>query len=83
MNLNDIITKNDLAEFKIELLAEIQKLISKPELPESFLKSKDVKRLLGCNDSTLQYYRDSGAIPFKRMGGTYYYSKEALSALLG
>lgn len=82
MNL-EILTKADLDNFKVELLAEIQKMILKPELPESFLKSKDVKRLLGCNDSTLQYYRESGAIPFKKMGGTYYYPKEALNALLG
>lgn len=79
----EVLTKSDLENFKVELLAEIQKMISKPELPQSFLKSKDVKRLLGCNDSTLQYYRDAGIIPSKKMGGTYYYPKEALNALLG
>lgn len=76
MNSNELVTKHDLNMLKAELMAEFRKLFSKPELSTGFFKSKDIKKILGCNDSTLQYYRDSGHVKFKKIGGTYYYPKE-------
>lgn len=78
------LTRTDLLQFKKDLIEEITRLFTeKPETKETeYLKSKQVKRILKCSDSTLQYYRDSGKMPFKKIGGTYYYTWEGINKLL-
>lgn len=82
MLLSQIITKEDLQIFKQELIAEIKVLSFQPKPVEKLLKSKDVKELLQCSDSTLQYYRNSGKLPFNKVAGTFYYSPESIEQFL-
>lgn len=79
MQPSELVTKDYLDNVVALLMAEIKKKQNNT-LPE-LLKSKEVRKLLGCSDSTLQYYRDSGQISFKKVGGVYYYPKEAFSEL--
>ena len=80
----EVLTRTDLLQFKMDLIEEISRLLSeKPKTEETeFLKSKQVKRILKCSDSTLQYYRDSGKLPFRKIGGTYYYTQNSISKLM-
>ncbi len=54
-----IITTDDLREFKIELLDEISKLLeeSKELKPKKWLKSTEVRKLLNISPGTLQTLR--------------------------
>jgi hypothetical protein len=82
MTANDLITKQDLLEVKRELLEEIKKLIMYRKQEAVYYKSKEVRELLKCSDSTLQYYRQSGKLSTKKVGGTYYYTQEDVDNLL-
>jgi hypothetical protein len=77
MNIQ-LLTKDDLLQFKSELLAEIKKMVSTQKNVPVYYKSKEVKQMLKCSDSTLQYYRDTGKLQVRKIGGTYYYSKDSV-----
>lgn len=80
----EVLTRTDLLQFKKDLIEEISKLFKeKPdtEMPE-YLKSKQVRQILKCSDSTLQYYRDSGKLPYRKIGSTYYYTKDGIKSFM-
>jgi hypothetical protein len=74
----EILTKHDLQEFKEELLGEIKKMVGEQPKPKKWLKSHEVKEILGCSDSTLQNLRMNGTLEFGRVGGTIYYLQDAI-----
>ncbi|SEB21564.1 helix-turn-helix domain-containing protein [Pedobacter hartonius] len=79
----EIITKEDLKEFKTEMLAEIKQLI-KPEEGQAkqWLKSAEVRKLLNISPGTLQNLRINGTLRFTKIGGMMYYKLEDINRLL-
>ena len=71
-----IITTDDLQEFKIELLEEIRAIVSEQKTATSkkWLKSVEVRKLLSISPGTLQTLRINGTLPYTRIGGTNYYN---------
>ncbi len=71
-----ILTTDDLREFKIELLEEIRIIINQQPNPatKKWLKSAEVRRLLNISPGTLQTLRLNGTLPHTKIGGTIYYS---------
>ncbi|GAF05863.1 helix-turn-helix domain-containing protein [Saccharicrinis fermentans] len=71
----EIITTDDLREFKIELLEELEKLLKQNSGSQhkKWLKSYEVKELLNVSSGTLQHLRVSGMLPYTKVGGTIYY----------
>lgn len=82
MNL-EIITKEDLKQFKTEMLDEIKQLI-KPEDRQNkqWLKSAEVRKLLNISPGTLQNLRINGTLRFTKIGGMMYYKLEDINRLL-
>jgi hypothetical protein len=79
----EIITKEDLQAFKIELLADLRKIVLEvPEKPKEWMKSAELKKLLKVSHGTLQNLRISGQLKFSKIGGTYYYRYNDLLKLL-
>ena len=79
----EIITKEDLQAFKIEVLADLRKIIQEvPEKPKEWMKSAELKKLLKVSHGTLQNLRISGQLKFSKIGGTYYYRYNDLLKLL-
>jgi hypothetical protein len=79
----EIITKEDLQAFKIELLADLRKIVQEvPEKPKEWMKSAELKKLLKVSHGTLQNLRISGQLKFSKIGGTYYYRYNDLLKLL-
>ena len=82
-----IITKEDLLEFKEDLLNEIREMIqpvSKPATAEGkqWLKSWEVKKMLGISNGTLHTMRLKGTIAFTKMGGLMFYSYDDILKLM-
>lgn len=79
-----IITTEDLYEFKLELLDGIKKLINNQsgQPPKKWLKSNEVRELLGISPGTLQNLRINGTIPYTKIGGVIYYDYEDIAKLL-
>lgn len=80
----EIITKEDLLEFKSELLSEIRKLVkpSESNVTQKWLKSSEVRKLLNIAPGTLQNLRINGTLRYTKIGGTMYYKSADITKLL-
>lgn len=80
----EIITKEDLQQFRIQLLADIREIIlpSRQPNPKPWLKSSEVKKLLGVGDSKLQMLRTSGKLASSKVGGVRYYKFEDIKKMI-
>ncbi len=80
----NIITPEDLQSFKIELLEEIQKLLSQRQTTPArkWLKSHEVRRLLTLSPGTLQNLRINGTLPFTKIGGVIFYDYDDIQKML-
>ncbi|TCD27787.1 DNA-binding protein [Pedobacter psychrodurus] len=80
----DIITKADLQEFKLEMLNEIRGMLqgSTNAQNRSWLRSKDVRKMLNISPGTLQNLRINGVLPFHKVGGTIFYSRESVEKMI-
>lgn len=79
-----IITPEDLTEFKEDLLDNIKNLIGNQSKSNSkkWLKSPEVRKLLGMSTGTLQNLRINGTLPYTKMGGIIYYDIEEITKIL-
>ncbi len=79
-----IITTQDLNEFKIELLEDIKDLLNKQSdiAQKKWIKSNEVKKLLGISPGTLQNLRINGTLPYTRIGGVLYYNYQEIMEVL-
>ena len=79
----NIITTEDLNDFKHELLDDIKEIITtSSELkPKKWLKSPQVRELLSISPGTLQNLRINGTLPFTKIGGVIYYDYEEISKI--
>lgn len=82
----EIATKQDLQNFKTEILEQIQKLILEPrsqtETLKKWLKSHQVQRMLGISPGTLQNLRINGTIPYTKIGGVILYSPDDINQVM-
>ncbi|MBW0177630.1 helix-turn-helix domain-containing protein [Sediminibacterium sp.] len=81
MNITEIATKRDIEI----LLKEIRELkVSFETLPDEkqFLRTGEVKKLLGISNSTIQRLRINGVITPSKIGGTWYYKLSEIKKLI-
>jgi len=79
-----IITTDDLREFKLELLDDIKELLNNQSghITKRWLKSPEIKKLLGISSGTLQNLRINGTLPFTKVGGVLYYDYEEIMSVM-
>ena len=78
-----IITKEDLQQFKIELLEGIEILLKgKTTEQKLWLRSSEVKKLLNISSGTLQNLRINGTLSYSKIGGALYYNYKDIQKLL-
>lgn len=83
MILNDLLTKKDLEDFKKELFDLLSSLNEKPTSDQQkWLKTADVKKMLGVASGTLNNLRLNGVLPYNKVGGLYYYKHEDVEKML-
>jgi hypothetical protein len=81
----NIVTIEDLQNFKRELIEEIKKLLSERSAVtpvRKWLKSHEVRRLLTISPGTLQHLRVNGNLPFTKIGGVIYYDHDDIQRML-
>lgn len=71
----NIITTEDLMDFKSDLLANIKEIVSTQSgmKMKKWMKSPEVRELLSISPGTLQTLRINGTLPFSKIGGLIYY----------
>ena len=79
-----IITTDDLREFKMELLDDIKKLLTRQTSGKlkKYLKSSEVMDLLQVSPGTLQNLRINGTLPYTKVGGIIYYDAEEIQNIM-
>lgn len=79
----EVITREDLNEFRTLLLSDLNAMFnSKPQQQKQWLKSNEVRKLLNISPGTLQNLRINGTITYTKIGGILYYSNTDLEKLL-
>lgn len=79
----EVLTKEDLNQFKTELLSAISQLVNaNPLNKQKWLKSKEVLELLAISPGTLQNLRINGTLTFTKIGGTIYYDQDDINKIL-
>jgi hypothetical protein len=82
---NQILTQGDLEDFKTDILQEVKRVIKEcvsGQPGKKWLKSAEVKKLLGISHGFLQSLRDSGMLPFTKIGGSIYYDYEDITFMM-
>ena len=82
----EILTTDDLREFKQEMLAEIKLLLSdisalKPA-DKKYLKSLELQEILDMSPASLQNLRNARVLPYTKIGGTFYYEWDDIVQLM-
>ena len=80
----EIITKEDLKQFKAELVQELKEVlvIGVKTNGKEWLKSNEVRKLLGISPGTLQNLRINGTLTYSKVGGMMYYRYRDIIKLL-
>jgi hypothetical protein len=79
----EVVTKEDLQAFRLQLLADIRRLLAPVQKVERpWLKNGEVKKLLRISDSTIQRLRISGSLVSTKVGGVRYYRYEDIEKLM-
>ncbi|MGN6493415.1 MAG: helix-turn-helix domain-containing protein [Agriterribacter sp.] len=82
----EIVTKNDLENFRLRLIADIEQLlkknIQKSEEKLEGYKTADARKILNCSANKLVSLRVARKIRSKKIGGTIYYNKADIKILL-
>ncbi len=80
----EILTRQDLFEFKSELFKELQHILNPAQTLASkkWLKSSEVRKLLNISAGTLQNLRINGTLKFTKVGGTIYYDQDQIQTML-
>ncbi|MEG0917366.1 MAG: helix-turn-helix domain-containing protein [Myroides sp.] len=81
--MEEQITKEDLRQFRLLLLNDIENLIANKKQEctaqitedNEWLRSKSIRKILNISPATLQNMRITGKIEFKKIMGSYYYKK--------
>lgn len=81
---DEIITIGDLEIFKNQLLDEIRTLLmdSAATTKKQWLKSSEVKKLLGISTGTLQNLRVNGSLSYSKVGGIIFYDYSEIVKLI-
>ncbi len=79
-----VATTDDLRELKVEMLQSIKTMLEEINVKpvKKWLKSPDVRKMLGISPGTLQTLRINGTLPYTKMGGALYYDYEDIQNIL-
>lgn len=80
----EVVTKEDLQQFRLELLNDLRLLLESrpPAIAKPWLKNAEVMKLLNVSANTIQRLRIAGKLRSNKVGGTHFYRYEDIEQLL-
>lgn len=81
----EIITQEDLQKFRLQLLDDLSRMFSgavQPQQNKEWLRSSEVRKMLGISHGTLQNLRIRNILPHRKVGGLMYYKYQDILKLL-
>lgn len=82
MTPNEIVTKSDLEKLKEGIITAMQEMLSNDGKQKKWLKSSEVRKMLGISSGTLQQLRINGTLPYSKIGGMIFYQWESIEKML-
>ena len=81
---SQLVTIKDLEDFRTKLLMDIRMMLEGHlnKTSKRWLKSHEVRKMLGISAGTLQTMRNNGKIPFSKVGGLTYYDAAQIDQVL-
>ena len=80
----EVVTKDDLQHFRIQLINDIRQLIGSTEKTsdKQWLKNAEVKKILNISSNTIQRLRIAGKLRSSKIGGVHYYRYADIEKML-
>ena len=80
----DLVTRPELERFKAEIVIEIKKILLSERRPvvKLWMRSADVRKLLGISAGTLQNLRTNGTLHYSKIGGCMFYRTEDVEKMM-
>lgn len=81
----DLITKENLEKFKLDIFAEMRSTLKKlgaPNESNEWLRTADVRKLLRISAGTLQTLRINGTIRYSVVGKMFFYKREDIKNMI-
>ena len=80
----NVITTDDLRDFKLELLDDIKKLLGKQVKGKlkRYIKSSELLEMLQISPATLSNLRVNGTLPYTKVGGIIFYDSEEIQKVM-
>jgi hypothetical protein len=81
---DQILTVGDLEDFRARLLEQIKNLLQEVngQPSKQWLKSTEVRKMLGISPGTLQNLRVNGTLSYTKIGGIVFYRYDEIAKLL-
>ena len=72
MMTNELLTREDLQHFRTQLLNELKEVLQQSrQTTKQWLKSSEVRKMLGISHGTLQNLRITRSLPYTKLGGNH------------
>ena len=83
MMMNELLTREDLQQFRMQLLGELKDVLQQSkQSTKQWLKSSEVRKMLGISHGTLQNLRITRSLPYTKLGGIMFYKSEDIEKIL-
>ncbi len=80
-----VLSNQELERFKRELLDEIRSMLSQStdeSTAKQWLRSAEVRKMLGISPGTLQNLRVNGTLPYRKIGGSMFYARQDIERMM-
>lgn len=78
----EVIKNEDLQKFRLQLLEDLKAFVQPSGPAKEWLKSSEVRKMLGVSHGTLQNLRINGTLPYRKLGGIMFYKYDDIINLL-
>jgi len=78
----EVITNEDLQKFRLQLLEDLKAFVRPSGPAKEWLKSSEVRKMLGISHGTLQNLRIKNVLPYRKIGGLMFYKYDEIIKLL-
>jgi len=79
----ELLTQEDLKQFRMQLLEDLKAVLQQPkQSTKQWLKSSEVRKMLGISHGTLQNLRITRSLPYTKLGGIMFYKYEDIEKIL-
>ncbi len=78
----EILTKDDLQQFKTDFFAEFKKVFKENPTNPKYLQSFEVRKMFNISPGTLQHLRVSGQLPYTKLGGKIFYDSDDIRKMI-